>query len=53
MTSAQTGAVDSVINWMTKPAGSVASCDFASSGRTGSSLEAAVAKGAPLTMVEA
>ena len=51
--SAQNGAVGSVIKLKIKPAGSLAICDFASSGRIGSSLEAAVAKGAPSTRVEA
>lgn len=53
MASAQTGIVVSVIKLTTKPTGSLASRDFASSGRIGLSLEAAVAKGAPSTRVEA
>lgn len=52
MASAQDGGVDIVIKLSTKPCGSLASCDFASSGRTGSSSETAVAKLGSLTREE-
>lgn len=50
--SAQAGGVVTVIKLMTKPFGSLASCDFALSGRIGSSSETAVVKLGSLTREE-
>lgn len=52
MAVSQSGGVDAVSKLMTKLAGSAASCDFASLGRTGLSSETTEENEGPLTSVE-